>query len=255
MAASYPAAVKTFTTKTNKVDLVDASHINDIQNEVSAIETELGTDVAGSAATLKARLTISLSDAGGIQGGSSFPGSPTARQLFYRTDLEILYVRDDDNTAWTSLGGSLSNFVCGWSGRYIAAGTGAHVDLLNAQTGLTGEAVTADGMHYWATEYTTITGDNAIIGTFKFKKLASVNTLTFYAVIWTAGVSTATARLKVNTLTADVTSSSATPAFQTVDLDVSSLTNDNIYDLTIRLASSSSSAEAYLGAYTVLAKS
>lgn len=43
MAASYPTSVKSFTTKTNGVDDVDASHINDLQLEMSAVETELLT--------------------------------------------------------------------------------------------------------------------------------------------------------------------------------------------------------------------
>lgn len=41
MSASYPNAVKTFTTKVDGVDYPQASHINDLQLEVSAIETKL----------------------------------------------------------------------------------------------------------------------------------------------------------------------------------------------------------------------
>lgn len=41
MAASYPTSAKSFTTKTNAVDVADASHINDLQNELTAIETDL----------------------------------------------------------------------------------------------------------------------------------------------------------------------------------------------------------------------
>lgn len=40
MAASYPASVKTFSTK-NPGDTINAAHINDLQLEVVAIETEL----------------------------------------------------------------------------------------------------------------------------------------------------------------------------------------------------------------------
>ncbi|MFA5316207.1 MAG: hypothetical protein WC369_02145 [Dehalococcoidales bacterium] len=104
MAASYPSTVKTFTTKTNKVDLVDCAHINDIQNEVTAEQTELGTNVAGSCVDLKTRLAVSMSDAGGVVGGTSFPASPVARQLFHRTDTEIPYIRNAANTAWLALG-------------------------------------------------------------------------------------------------------------------------------------------------------
>lgn len=105
MAASYPGSVKSFTTKTNYVDLVDASHVNDLQDEVVAIETELGTDVAGSATNLKTRLAVSLADTGAVQRGTSFPGSPVADQLFTRTDENQLYRRNSANDAWIALGG------------------------------------------------------------------------------------------------------------------------------------------------------
>jgi hypothetical protein len=46
MAATYPLAVKTFTQKRNLLDDVEASHINDIQSEIVAIENALGTSPA-----------------------------------------------------------------------------------------------------------------------------------------------------------------------------------------------------------------
>jgi len=42
MAADFPTSVKTFTNKTNNVDTIDASHVNDLQDEVNAVETLLG---------------------------------------------------------------------------------------------------------------------------------------------------------------------------------------------------------------------
>ena len=40
--ASYPTSVKSFTTKNNGPgNTIDASHINDLQSEVTAIETDL----------------------------------------------------------------------------------------------------------------------------------------------------------------------------------------------------------------------
>jgi len=41
MAASYPTSSKSFTSKTNAVDTVDASHINAIQDEITAVENDL----------------------------------------------------------------------------------------------------------------------------------------------------------------------------------------------------------------------
>lgn len=41
MPASYPGSIKTFTVKIDGVDYVMAAHVNDIQDEVTAIETAL----------------------------------------------------------------------------------------------------------------------------------------------------------------------------------------------------------------------
>lgn len=46
MTASYPASVKSFTTKVDFTDSVLAAHVNALQLEVVALQVELGTDVA-----------------------------------------------------------------------------------------------------------------------------------------------------------------------------------------------------------------
>lgn len=46
MAADFPTTVKTFTAKSNNVDTIDASHVNDLQDEVNAVETLLGASSA-----------------------------------------------------------------------------------------------------------------------------------------------------------------------------------------------------------------
>jgi len=43
--AAYPGTIKTFLSKTNVIDSVQASHVNELQGEVSAIETALGANV------------------------------------------------------------------------------------------------------------------------------------------------------------------------------------------------------------------
>jgi hypothetical protein len=50
MAASYPGSIHTFNTHANTVEVIDASHPNDIQNEVYAIEATLGVNPALSTA-------------------------------------------------------------------------------------------------------------------------------------------------------------------------------------------------------------
>jgi len=46
--ATYPSQIKTFVNKSNVVDLIDASHPNLLQEEVSAIQTVVGTNPARS---------------------------------------------------------------------------------------------------------------------------------------------------------------------------------------------------------------
>jgi hypothetical protein len=48
MAASYPGVVKTYTDKVNGVDYVNAADVNSLQQEVQAVETALGANVATS---------------------------------------------------------------------------------------------------------------------------------------------------------------------------------------------------------------
>ena len=65
--ASYPAAVKTFSTIVNGVTKLVAALFNSPNDEITAIETELGTDPAGSVADVKTRLAVSLNDNGTIK--------------------------------------------------------------------------------------------------------------------------------------------------------------------------------------------
>lgn len=44
MVAAYPRAVRNFSSKRNIVDDVDASHVNDLQEEMAAVQSILGSD-------------------------------------------------------------------------------------------------------------------------------------------------------------------------------------------------------------------
>lgn len=61
---AYPASIDTFAPRTDNVDDVLATDINSAYTVIEAIETELGTDPAGTAADVKTRLAHSLSDGG-----------------------------------------------------------------------------------------------------------------------------------------------------------------------------------------------
>ena len=47
MTASYPAAIKSFTAKRNNIDLVVANDVNELQEEIRAIETFVGVESEG----------------------------------------------------------------------------------------------------------------------------------------------------------------------------------------------------------------
>lgn len=84
MPASYPGSAKTFTTKVNGVDAPDADHINDLQLEVNAVETDL----------LKAPVDYSATST--VTGWSSF----TTKQIFYLKIGKLVWV--EFNLAGTS---------------------------------------------------------------------------------------------------------------------------------------------------------
>jgi hypothetical protein len=64
---TYPAAVTTFTAKVASVDYPKAADINTAYTDITNIETELGTDPAGSKTDLKTRLAIALADDGNLR--------------------------------------------------------------------------------------------------------------------------------------------------------------------------------------------
>ncbi len=106
MPASYPSAIKTFTTLVDGVDDVLAAHQNDPNAEITAIETELGTNPRGTAADVKARLAQSLNDDGTIKDGVVTLSKIAAAVL----KIVNIYQAETSSptnigTGWTDIGG------------------------------------------------------------------------------------------------------------------------------------------------------
>lgn len=56
MPAVYPGTIRAFSTKIDLTDTVFALHMNDVQDEITSIQTVLGTNPQGGVATVKARI-------------------------------------------------------------------------------------------------------------------------------------------------------------------------------------------------------
>ncbi len=226
----YPGAIKNFTTKEDKVDLNEAAHINDMQDEIEAIQTELGVDVAGSATNLVTRLARCLANNGAMKQGTSFPGSPNEGDFFYRTDEDVMYIYN--GSGWDAQGQSLSNLVFCFSlgGDYTVDSYGVVLD-----DSLTPPASAIKKIS-WSVNGSTY---RSIIRS-KYKKLAGVNTITVYAHAWSSSVnSTVQIDIGGGTATGDSGAiAGTTPAwFSSFTVDVSGLSDGTVYELEVNLKS------------------
>lgn len=134
MAASYPGSIKSFTTKVDAVDDVLAAHVNDLQNEVVAVETALGVNFGR---------------------GTSFPVSGLAAgQLYFRTDLGWLCYYD--GARWLTV----HEFSAGLNNvglTYASTGSVYFLQQLRQDYAVyitrwvvrTSVATTNDGSNYW----------------------------------------------------------------------------------------------------------
>ena len=100
---AYPASLDSFTANTDGVDDVVAADVNELQTAIVAIETELGTDPAGTATDVKTRLARSLGATGNLQFTATTlltlsSGAITVAQNFHRLETEGGGASDDLDT-------------------------------------------------------------------------------------------------------------------------------------------------------------
>lgn len=100
---AYPASIDEFTPKTDDVDDVMAADVNELQTAIEAIETELGTDPAGSCTDVTTRLAHSINDAGMLEFDAAAnltiaDGAITVTQNFHKVDTESSASSDDLDT-------------------------------------------------------------------------------------------------------------------------------------------------------------
>lgn len=229
---AFDSAIISYTTKTDKVDLVQAAHINAVQSELVTIETILGTGVKGDRANVKTRLNNALDADGSILSGTSYPSPALGSQVFYRTDLTTLYVHNISTGQWDALGGSLSNIIAFFQGQ-DSSSTSAN----GIYKGTSNVPTTAFDNLFYAL---FASGSNSylnIVPTFKWKKITGVSTVTVLIRGWGKMSPGTGAKFKVTIGSANGASSSfssSSPAWQTAfTVDVTGLTNGSTYDVDI----------------------
>lgn len=144
MASAYPGALDSWTDKTDAVDDYLAAHINDLQNAVEAVQTELGTDPAGTATTLKLRLAQAFGDAGNLEfaGATTLTissGAVTVTQNYHLITTEggaasdaldtisggadgmVVFLRTSDSTKDVTINHDTGNILCGGSSNLTLA--------------------------------------------------------------------------------------------------------------------------------------
>lgn len=101
---TYPAALSSFTTKVDGAgNTILAAHMNAVQTDIVNVETELGTDPAGSVTDVKTRLAVSLADDGDLRltGASTLTisgGVITATNNYHKVDTEAAAASDTLDT-------------------------------------------------------------------------------------------------------------------------------------------------------------
>lgn len=229
--AVYPTSLVTFTTKVNHVDVYDDDHINKIQNEVIALQTYVGTNPHGNSSNLTTRLGVLLATNGAFAQGVAFPTGLVDGQVFYRTDLNGLYVYN--GSSWDLQGGSIGNCLYNLAG---LTNTQAQV-VISAD--IAGSNVTPGSGNYM---YRRQNGTSyATMWTTKWVKIPGVSTVTNMAEIWSITSGTAKYRVSIgNIVGSDGTSTnnSTFPEWITTVNNVSGLTNGTAYDVVLEVGGS-----------------
>lgn len=236
---AYDSAIVSFTTKTNKVDLVNASDINAVQSELVIIETILGANVKGDRGDLKTRLNNMLDADGSVLSGSSYPSPALPSQMFYRTDTDSFFIRNAANSQWNPFGGTVTNYLFQYSGQIDAQGAslGEYSGTSLVPDGITGNyRYLQRGSSSYGTIWTT-----------KFLKISGINTVTVYCRLWgrTGAGTQCTLKCDIGGANNNVSSTagSTTPSWYSFTIDVTGLSNNTAYDVTVSMKQSDGGGE------------
>ena len=141
MSTSYPGALDNYTPKVDGVDTVAAAHLNDLQDAVRAVEQVLGTNPAGSYASVGAGLADKLSRAGDTMSGTLDMGGHAVSGLAFPMNGQDAATRQFVEEQVTPAGVRWrDDFLGARSSRWTLSGAGSYVQ--NAELGGTGDLST-----------------------------------------------------------------------------------------------------------------
>ena len=159
---SYPSSIWAPTSKSDGVDYPQATHINQLQDEVVALETALGVN--------KVNVLLNPSSwAGSFYAQDAAPSSPAADDLWYETDTNLLWVYGTFAAAsrWVSVnlfngGSTLANqsagVVLGLFSPAAGFGYDLYLDSLYLKYFV---ATTLSGSAYWTMNLRKVSGSTA----------------------------------------------------------------------------------------------
>lgn len=241
---AYDSSISSFTTKTDKVDIVAAAHINAVQTELVTIENILGTNLKGTAADLSTRISRALDPDGSVLSGSAYPSPSFASQQFYRTDLDVYYIRNAANTQWLAQGVSLSNVIYR-SPYFPYKGSDLKARWVVSNAAITG--VTDNQTLY--SNFWVSTNTNAYETIFdeeRWLRIPGVTLLTVYAYGWSSSGTNSDLKISIFDGTTTVTGTSATtgnpttPQLISFTIDVTTLSTSVVSKIRADLRSSGS---------------
>lgn len=108
---AYPATIDNFTAKVDNVNDVMALDVNELQTAIEAIETELGTDPAGTVADVKTRLSTVVSDGGYLQFQAPTVLTIAAGAVTVTRNIHII---DTEGSASTDNLDTINGGAAGW---------------------------------------------------------------------------------------------------------------------------------------------
>lgn len=129
MSTNYPGALDSYSTKVDGVDDVLAAHINNPQDAIEAIEAELGTDPAGTFATVKLRLEKAYGSCYGMEIG--WIQANAVQNTWYdisdadMVDGELYKITHDGNGQLTVT--VAGKYLADWAGAFQADAANVHV--------------------------------------------------------------------------------------------------------------------------------